>query len=130
MRFSLSFPSLVFLEIFPVPETPMPSEPEYLAPIYVLWRRAAEIRRGWSKQTRANRRRQARRLLRRIGLDESLLPPITIHYRPGDKRYRPPDPTSDDPYYYADDEPPPPTAAQLRRIRPPRIRRRAMKYRV
>jgi hypothetical protein len=102
----------------------MPNEPEFL-PVYVIWRRAAEIRRGWSKQTRANRRRLARRLLRRIGLEE-LLPPITPHYRPTDKRYRPPAPDPDDPQH-ADDEPPSPTAAQLQRTRPPRLRRPAMK---
>jgi hypothetical protein len=70
----------------------MSSEAECIPPIYVVWQRAAEIRERWSKQTRANRRRKAKVLLRRIGLDESLRPPVTAHYHPGDRRYRSADP--------------------------------------
>ncbi len=80
-----------------LPKDPMPTEVETIPPYYIVWRRAAEIRQGWSQQTRANRRRRAKTLLRRIGLDESLLPPIVAHYHPTDPRYRPPESIYDEP---------------------------------
>jgi hypothetical protein len=106
----------------------MRSEAELVPPIYVVWRQAAQIRQGWSVQTRANRRRKARALLRRIGLDESLLPPVAPHYEPGDRRYRPAESVPDE-NPLADDNLPPANPGLLQRRSPPRVRARGTKQR-
>lgn len=84
----------------------MRTESDCLPPCYIVWRRAAEIRQGWSQQTRANRRRVAKVRLRRIGLDESLLPPIVPQYHPGDRRYREHDWADDETRFISVEDPP------------------------
>jgi hypothetical protein len=98
----------------------LPSTPECLTPCYEVWRQAAEIRHGWSQRTRANRRRQAKLLLRRIGLDESLLPPIEAQYLPGDRRYHP----EPDQAESADDQLPIANPGLIQRSSVPCVRRR------
>ncbi len=106
----------------------MRADAEPIPPIYVVWRRAAKIRQGWSKQTRGNRRRKAKVLLRRIGLDESLLPPIAPHYRPADRRYRHARAVHGEPRF-AYDELPPVSPGLLQRIGVRTVRSRGIEHR-